>query len=377
MKDLQFPDGAQPEIIRAEQRDGYFIESLREQFEPILMNFKGVRWVNSRTNEIQEFCRLIYFGLTTLPGTQTLGEEYCDIIQISSFTEKIPSILHRLNLIFLQVFSKRILTKLYRSAYRKILPLISITTSTSPSNQARSSAKLKLLSKIKSLLLYVVTLLPTSLDTTILNNLNVIHLALFYLTGRYFKWSKRFTGIRYVSNRLRPLSEDGKSRTNPPSYEILGFLMIVQLLIKLIQSHRNHQRQQDQLKASSSPTILKGKQKDSNQTKLIPMVDGTPINKIQIEQREEEEEGDTFEKVSNGKAEDHDDGVEKLFRRLKETMNLKRCILCLSPKKDQTSLECGHVFCWICILNWVREKPECPLCRQSVKVSQLLPIYNF
>ena len=33
--------------------------------------------------EIQMACELLYKGLTTGAGTQTLGEEYCDILQVA------------------------------------------------------------------------------------------------------------------------------------------------------------------------------------------------------------------------------------------------------------------------------------------------------
>ena len=32
-----------------------------------------------------------------------------------------------------------------------------------------------------------------------------------------------------------------------------------------------------------------------------------------------------------------------------------RCILCLEQMEQQTVTECGHVFCWTCISNWIRE----------------------
>src|SRR5204863_6224511 len=30
----------------------------------------------------------------------------------------------------------------------------------------------------------------------------------------------------------------------------------------------------------------------------------------------------------------------------------RRCPLCLDPMKDPTAAECGHLFCWTCILRW-------------------------
>lgn len=51
-----------------------------------------------------------------------------------------------------------------------------------------------------------------------------------------------------------------------------------------------------------------------------------------------------------------------------------KCTLCLELYKDPSVTTCGHVFCWTCIRDWVREKPECPLCRQEVIPSKVLPL---
>lgn len=52
----------------------------------------------------------------------------------------------------------------------------------------------------------------------------------------------------------------------------------------------------------------------------------------------------------------------------------RKCTLCLEGLKDPSVTGCGHVFCWECIGDWVREKPECPLCRREIGASHILPL---
>lgn len=49
----------------------------------------------------------------------------------------------------------------------------------------------------------------------------------------------------------------------------------------------------------------------------------------------------------------------------------RKCPLCLEERTGSTSTECGHVFCWGCIVGWGREKvrsnarPDCFLASES------------
>jgi peroxin-10 len=34
----------------------------------------------------------------------------------------------------------------------------------------------------------------------------------------------------------------------------------------------------------------------------------------------------------------------------------RRCTLCLEERTSSCATECGHLFCWSCVMGWGREK---------------------
>ena len=74
----------------------------------------------------------------------------------------------------------------------------------------------------------------------------------------------------------------------------------------------------------------------------------------------------------------------------------RQCTLCLEPRGTGEGsggtvavTECGHVFCWGCLggldkvspslaraRNVADRQPECPLCRQALRMERLVAAYN-
>lgn len=53
-----------------------------------------------------------------------------------------------------------------------------------------------------------------------------------------------------------------------------------------------------------------------------------------------------------------------------------KCQLCFESEVTTATL-CGHLFCWTCLSDWLRNKPQCPYCREHVPPSRIIHLMNF
>ena len=54
------------------------------------------------------------------------------------------------------------------------------------------------------------------------------------------------------------------------------------------------------------------------------------------------------------------------------------CPICLSNARLPVATQCGHIFCWDCIKNWVNVKGKyvCPLCKSGIKLNEVIKLYT-
>ncbi|KAH8347506.1 hypothetical protein KR059_011971 [Drosophila kikkawai] len=154
-----------------------------------------------------------------------------------------------------------------------------------------------------------------------------LHKSLFYLDASKYQLSKRTTGINYVLIRhwLQP-------EFSLYGYKILGVITFLQVTVSLAISGwdawREHRRQQlEAIKQAGKKLFL--------QRRSASVKDADPDS------------------------------------------DAPQCILCLEPRSHSSLTPCGHIFCWHCLLEWLEERDECPLCRESLKKSQVILLQNY
>ncbi|KAI8562459.1 hypothetical protein RHMOL_Rhmol03G0038900 [Rhododendron molle] len=229
----RFPTAAQPEIMRAAEKDdqyaSFVYDACRDAFRHLfgllllLLYYLGLQFfphyfypsvllllrirvrkletvvdVNSQTLpesysfQTKLLGQILYYVLTTGSGQQTLGEEYCDIIQVAGPYGLPPTP------------ARRALFVVYQTAVPYIAERIS----------SRVASRGITLSDSLSMLPLAREFLQVVLRT---------NLMFFYFEGLYYHISKRAAGIRYLFI--------GKQVNQRPRYQILGVFLLIQLCI--------------------------------------------------------------------------------------------------------------------------------------------------
>ncbi|KAJ1697601.1 hypothetical protein LUZ63_006113 [Rhynchospora breviuscula] len=344
----RFPGAAQPEMMRAAEKDESYAAYVQEACRDAFRHLFGSRITSAYQDEIKLLGQTFYYLLTTGSGQQTLGEEYCDIIQIAGTNGLPPTPARRILFIIYQTaipylgerISSRMLARgaaLNDGEYEGHTG--SALADQSPSQEAnRSTALSRLRGRIRALWLSLLRKWPSLLPFAkeVLQLAIRTNLMLFYFEGLYYHLSKRAAGIRYVFI--------GKPLNQRPRYQLLGIFLLIQLCILGAEG----------LRRTNFSSIASSINQSSHANQPSSRAWGVPVLN---------EDGNL--------ASDYDISKGSVTENV-----TSKCTLCLGARQHPTATPCGHVFCWNCIMDWCNEKPECPLCRTPIAHSSLICLYH-
>ncbi|KAI1203088.1 Pex12 amino terminal region-domain-containing protein [Nemania serpens] len=423
-----YPYAFAPDIIRAHQKDAYFQGLLTNQLTDLHRRLLGARSAHGWSAEARTLADLLYLCLTTLLGNRTLGEEYCGLVQVeveaspSSNPDqgrRLPSIQRRAAYIagsillpyglakVLPAIRARLRARLQQNVSRAEAHAHSNShphphphsSDAKPSNLKRGgrSPTQTWSYKLQS---YLLANLPALTSPA---PVHALGLALFYFTGSYYELAKRLTGLRYVfTSRAQAQTQTGEPAADRAGYELLGVLLVVQMSVQTYLHIRST------LESFAAPPPLAARERNAgaggtgvgaggagsvdvslaehaysaNNAILLTEMGRPGASTAQPTRIDVAAMTHTpAPPVSRPGAADGD-GVrydladEDAMRWIKGAQQ-RKCTLCLEELKDPAATQCGHVFCWACIGDWVREKPECPLCRREAMVQHILPLRAF
>ncbi|KAM4737617.1 peroxisome biogenesis factor 10 isoform 2-T2 [Anableps anableps] len=314
----------QAQLIRSSQKDEYYRSVLRNSANEAYQSVAGSKqWLDWR-REIELLSDFAYYGLTTLSGYQTLGEEYVGIIQVDPGQRQIPSQGRRWLLVLCHAFFPYILEK----------ALVCVENELEGGQEMRGRRQVasggwslerwlrRAVGKALGLLTEqqrracqpAVFVIQQSVAL-----LQRLHVALFYISGSFYHVSKRAAGISY----LRVTGPNAGEPTIRSSYRLLGTVSFLQLLIAVALQLNNFRQRQ------------RARQEWRLYRNLSPQHSAS----------------------SNPRA--------------------ARCTLCLEARRHATCSPCGHLFCWECITEWCNTKAECPLCREKFLPHRLVFLRNY
>lgn len=357
-----YPFASAPDIIRSNQKDAYFQEKTFERLIHVLRRLRGARFAHNYTAEARVLAEMLYMGLTTLVGNRTLGEEYCDIVQVERETSTLPSVGRRGGYILASILLPYTLNRTLPVFRRKVRRALEASLRAPPGHKRPTQSKLR---QLRSYIL-------ENLDTiTSPSPVYAVSLAIFYFTGSYYHLGKRLFGLRYI------FTNSAETSSQKIGYEVLGVLLVLQLSV---QAWLHLQSTSTGTTGVANPESLAGGTAMLEGGVEVSLDPGmyTANNALLFETPHTHSPPSNVEKVTHTKV--LPEGQYRYHLTDEDVMawisgkQSRKCTLCLDEFKDPSVTTCGHVFCWNCIGDWVREKPECPLCRQQVMLQHILPL---
>ena len=392
-----YPYASAPDIIRAHQKDAYFQETLAQQITSILRPLIGARTTHNYTTETHTLAEFLYLTLTTIFGNRTLGEEYCDVLQVETRTGRVPNLRRRVGYVLSAVLVPYVVTKGLPTWKRLVRRWFEVLERRRERGMtvAEVGGKMRLrmlqrrlgwLGSQSKFLRKIEVYVRENLDTIMSpSSVHAVSLALFYLTGAYYQLSKRVWGLRYIFTWKVPDSDQRGG------YEVLGVLLALQLSVQAWLHFEETVGQAVEEGQDAPLKVVAGK--GDVTARRLGEIDAsldakayTRNNALLLDSSAAAKNSMPLSNISRithtpvqaPRINENSD----LTLANKEVMawmsspQQRKCTLCLEPMRYPSVTVCGHTFCWDCIIDWCREKPECPLCRQECLAQHVLVLRN-
>ena len=319
-------------LVRSNQKDQFYVGNLYRLLSELLQKVLRPRVWLSWQREMRLCAELAYFSVTSLLNRQTLGEDYCNIVQTAPRANTFqkytaPGFFRRLHFVLLQVLFPYLLEKLLTYLSRCVDSENCDSSERLPPLIRRlSSGQRQTLSKLLNVLSTVVSIVSQA------------HMAVFYWKGSHYHLAKRVAGVHYVEIERIGVSESSGSQP----YEMLGLLLSTQITLQLV----------------------------NYCIALIDQLTPTQHAPLQVV-GEDTAPAHTWKNSETVPARAPESDKDE-----SSVIGLK-CSLCLDYVINAAALACGHIFCWDCISPWCHQHSECPVCRTSMQPRHVIKLQHF
>lgn len=375
-----YPWASSPDIIRSYQKDAYMTSSISTQLNSILREVRGARFAHKYSNATTHLSEFLYLCLTTLLGNRTLGEEYCDLIQVEDDTLRLAGLARRVGYIASVVFSPWVLAKALPALRRRLRVKLERNITRGRQRHEQQQAQSSKQVEAPRALLFQEYLLDHLDAITSISPIYAVSLAAFYFTSAYYHISKRLFHLRYIfTKRLSPNEQR-------EGYEVLGVLLVLQMAVQAMLHVREtffstspDEAAMNVAEKSSAPVQVGGGVELAVGSSAFTGGDHLLLSDLDLHSVKHKGPSTSFDKNTHTPVVDANENPHYHLAD-SEVMawipagQQRKCTLCLEAFKDPSVTTCGHVFCWSCIQDWVKEKPECPLCRTAIQGGKVLPL---